>query len=364
MSALCLRGSDIDVDSGVSANCFDHSGGDGWHSSGESSLLTQGRRSVSPPSDHLGGGTVVVSSYLDPQLALLVVLTLSGISSTVRILLVALLPYLRWAQFPFLSLPSLSSSSSTLPVASPSPPSCSGQLSASGSSRPQSSLLSALFGEELFSLSPKTELSSSSPPGLFRSLGSWISRRGGRVEFCRWLSSLCDALLEAEWCSLPVDVAWERILEAGGTEFTDQVEQVLYEDADRIETDLHALMAQAQVLSPAVHITDHVRGSKRCFAVPSSGSMGNRDVNVGIREKGWPGGGLVLFGGAKNENLHAIVRVKPLGNGKRDFCLWGLGTLVDWGLQKGKILSVALLTDLRFEGDGCRNISVGGAWWC
>ena len=221
-----------------------------------------------------------MSSYLDPQLALLVVLTLSGISSTVRILLVALLPYLRWAQFPFLSLPSLSSSSSTpSPVASPSPPSCSGQLSASGSSRPQSSLLSSLFGEELFSLSPKTELSSSSPPGLFRSLGSWISRRGGRVEFCRWLSSLCDALLEAEWCSLPVDVAWERILEAGGTEFTDQVEQVLYEDADRIETDLHALMAQAQVLSPAVHITDHMRGSKRCFSVPSSGSMGNRDVN-------------------------------------------------------------------------------------
>ena len=140
--------------------------------------------------------------------------------------------------------------------------------------------------------------------------------------------------------ALPVDVAWERILEAGGTEFTDQVEQVLYEDADRIETDLHALMAQAQVLSPAVHITDHVRGSKRCFAVPSSGSMGNRDVNVGIGEKGWPGGGLVLFGGAKNENLHAIVRVKPLKDGKKDICLWGLGTLVGWGLQKGKILRV------------------------
>ena len=201
---------------GDSACLIDHGGWDGWHSSGESSLLTQGRRIVSRQSDR---GVVTLLCLL--------------------------------ARVHSFFLPSSS-------CCSPSPSSPPETLVVSLSSRSHSPLLASLcFGEELFSLSPGHQVISL-PRLLLRSsfvrtvvTPYWIHI--GVIVWWMWLGSNC-------WTG------------GGGRnpEFTDQVEQVLYEDAGRIDPDLHALMARAQGLSPAGRITVHARGSKWVFTVPSS----------------------------------------------------------------------------------------------
>ena len=204
-----------------------------------------------------------------------------------------------------------------------------------------------------------------------KTLASWIAHRGGRVEFCRWLHGLATSWFGSDWLDMPVQDAWERLLEAGDTAFVDQVEQALYEGADKIE-----LLGSARDCPPIPALR---RNRKR--ACPQSGeavhslsrcqrrNLDKRFHRVCLRRCK-----------RRNKKCLACARAFPTvhASSKRTLVI---GTWSSRGLEAklgkdpdGKLRAIcrvvaerkwsaALLTDLKFEEDGCCNISVEGAEW-
>ena len=139
--------------------------------------------------------------------------------------------------FPFASLSSISSSLSSPSLSSSRPP----------PSRPSHPV--CLAGVQFPFLSPATK-SPSAHPIMHRSLGLWIAHHGGRTGFCVWLRGQIESAIGVEGLHWSAADVWDSLLGSGDRWHDVQVETVLEEHPDFMESELNKLVSQAQSTNP------------------------------------------------------------------------------------------------------------------
>ena len=222
---------------------------------------------------------------------------------------------------------------------------------------------------------------------LFSSLGSWISAKGGRKRFVRWLMGECDQYLAEDWRELDPDSVWTRLNSLGNAcslDWGSQTTLLLEANLDRADTvleELYGIMSEAQsLLCSEVSSVGVTRGKRSCPSVVEGsfnvGSTRCQRRNIAKKAARL----LKRRKRAKQKRRLACFRtsgpVRHCKKGKVVIGTWntrGLGAPTGkdpegkiralFSLMLERKWNAALLTDVRFNREGVSQVTVKGANW-